>query len=171
VDFCWFIALELKWKSLSPPQPDQVVETASATRTRSPQLLGQLNLEITLTKRLAQGVDPSMIRKSTILNEHSLLDDAFRAKSFMVRIEKGNFTEPIWVGSKGSYRPRYALRLLFDKSPYPPPEEWKKPEGGPESNHFWDNVEFVGRRSPELDKKGIAMNDVDPAGWGSCVVS
>jgi hypothetical protein len=168
---CCFIALELEWKSLSSPQPGQVVETASATRRRSPQLLGQLNLEITLTKRLVQDLDPSIMRQNTIMNEHSLSDDAFRAKSFTVRIEKGNFTEPSWVGFKGSYRPRYALRLLFDKSPYPPREEWKKPEGGPESNHFWDHVEFVGRRSPELDKKGIAMNDADPAGWGSCVVS
>jgi hypothetical protein len=122
---------------LPPPQLDQVVETASATWTRGPQLLGQLNLEITLTKRLAQVVYPSIMRNSTILNEHSLSDDAFRAKSFTIRMEKGNFTEPIWVKSKDSYRPRYALRLLFDKSPCPPREEWKKPEGGPESNNFW----------------------------------
>lgn len=112
-----------------------------------------------------------MKEESPNLNECSLSDDAFRPKSFTIRIEKGDFTEPIWVGSKDSYRPRYEIRLLFDKSPYPPRAEWKKPEGGPDSNNFWDNIEFVGRRAEELDNKRTAMNDVTPTGWGSCVVS
>ncbi|KAI9662744.1 MAG: hypothetical protein M1829_006139 [Trizodia sp. TS-e1964] len=169
IDFCWFIALELEWKSLPlPAQAEPVVDRAPGTPDS--QLLGLLKVEITLLKKLAPGLDASMMRSSSIPNEHSLSDDAFRAKPFSIRIEKGNFTEPVWVGSEGSFRPRYTFRLLFDKSPYPPREEWKKPEGGPDSNKFWDNVEFVGRRSPELDGKGIAMNDVAPTGWRSCAV-
>ncbi len=171
MDPCYFIAVEIEWKSLPPPPPDPVAETAQAIWTRGPQLLGRLNLEITLTKRLAPVLPPSLMRQNTVINEHGLSDDAFQAKSFKATIEKGNFTEPSWAGSGSSNRPRYALRLLFDRSPYPLREEWKKPEGGPDSNLFWENREFVGRCSPELEGKGTAMNDVAPAGWGSCVVS
>jgi hypothetical protein len=168
---CYFIVAELEWKSLSSPQPDQV-ETTGATGPRSPQLLGQLNLEITLSKKLVKELLTSKSRLPTTMNEMFLSDDAFRPKLFTVRIEKGNFIAPSGIGFKDSPRERYALRLLFDKSPYPPREEWKRPEGGPDSNLFWDNVEFAGRPSPELEKKRrIAMNDVDSAGWGSCVVT
>jgi hypothetical protein len=107
-----------------------------------------------------------------MLNELGLTDDAFRPKSYTIRIEKGNFTEPCHVGYSSSYTPpRFALRLLFDKSPYPPRSEWRKPEGGPDSGQFWDHIEFVGRISPELEKQGRAMNDLPLAGWHSCAVS
>ena len=171
-----FIAAEFDWKSLSLSPSDQVVEVASAnaTWTRRPQLLGQLNLEITLTKRLPGGLNFSAMRDkkgNLYLNEYYLSDHAFRAKSFIVRIEKGDFVEPAYIGEDSvTYKPRYALRLLFDRSPYPPREEWTKPEGGPDNNNFWNDVEFVGR--PLGNKKGTAMNDVNLGGWGtSCSVS
>lgn len=77
---CLFIVLELEWKSLSSPQPDHVVETAGTIWT------SQLNLEITVIKRLA----PRMVGHGydNILN--FLTDDAFRAKSHTNRIEKRN---------------------------------------------------------------------------------
>jgi hypothetical protein len=103
---------------------------------------------------------------------NALTDDAFQPKSYSIRIEKGNFTEPSFVGSESPSRPRYALRLLFDKSPYPPREEWREPEGGPDSGKFWGHKEFVGRDAPELEKLGRATNDPAPAGgWNSCAVS
>ncbi|KUJ11653.1 uncharacterized protein LY89DRAFT_722759 [Mollisia scopiformis] len=171
IESCWFIAVELEWKVLSPPQPKQIVNNIRVTRT-DPQLLGHLNLEITLTKRLAPGVNTSIMREGNMLNERILSDEALRTKYFTVRMEKGNFREPCWslMGSTESST-RYALRLLFDKSPYPPREEWKEPEGAPDSNMFWDNIEFVGRNSPELYQKGIAMNDLNTADWSSCVIS
>ena len=90
----------------------------------------------------------------TTLNEIFLSDHAFRPKLFTVRIEKGNFIAPSGIGFKDSHKKGYAFRLLFEKSPYPPREQWKRPEGGPDSsNLFWDNVEFAGRPSPELEKK------------------
>lgn len=167
----FFIAAELEWKSLSPPQPDEIVEAAGARWTRKPHFMGQLNLEITLTKRLAPGL-PSWLAKG--VNDYRLFDDAFRTKRFTARIERGNFKEPSWAGFGDEYEslmPRYALRLLFDKSPYPPRDEWKKPEEGPDGNDFWDHVEFVGRSSPELKKEERAMNDVNAAGWARCVMS
>lgn len=32
------------------------------------------------------------------------------------------------------YTPRFAIRLYFDKSPYPPRHEWKEPRGGTRRN-------------------------------------
>jgi hypothetical protein len=99
-------------------------------------------------------------------------DDAFRPKSYSVRIEKGNFIEPCYIGSSGPpeatavslYRPRYALRLVFDKLPYPHDVSGgsRREAGG----QFWDHKEFVGRSSPELKTRGRAMNDLALAGWG-----
>ena len=168
---CYLITAQLEWKSLSSPQPDQV-KTTEATWPKSPQLLGQLNLEITLSKKMVKWLQNWKSGLPTTVNETFLSDDAFRPKLFTVRIEKGDFIAPSGIGFKDSPRKRYALRLLFDKSPYPPREEWKSPGGAADSNLFWDNVEFAGRPSPELEKKRrIAMNDVDSAGWGSCVVT
>lgn len=60
--------------------------------------------------------------------------------------------EPCYVGISSSNEPEFLLRLVFDKSPYPPRSEWKKPEGGPDGGQFWDHKEFVSRRSPGADK-------------------
>jgi hypothetical protein len=171
-----YIAAELEWKSLSSPQPAELqVETTTATWGRSPQLLGQLNLEITLSTKLVEYLRPPKSKLSLDWNEHFLLDDAFRPKVYTVRIEKGDFIAPSGIGrGDGPYttRPRYALRLLFVKSPFPPREDWRSPEGGPDSTHFWDYVEFAGRPSPELEKRWRApMNDPDSASWSSCVVT
>lgn len=78
--------------------------------------------------------------------------------------------EPAAVMVPGVSGPRYSLRALFDTSPYPPSEEWRRPEGGPDSNAFWGNREFVARRAPELEGRWPAMNDPRPAAWNSCVV-
>ncbi|KAI1098839.1 hypothetical protein F4804DRAFT_323625 [Jackrogersella minutella] len=175
-NFNYWIAVELEWRSIKPPRdPSQNVEissrVASAAQHRSPQLLGQLNLKITLSKRLPQRVQSSILSKSTIINELSLEDDAFQPKSFTVRIEKGNFIEPCYIGYPNSDKPRFALRLLFDRSPYPPRSEWKMPEGGPDGGQFWDHIEFVSRPSPDLSKRGRAMNNVTTGEQNGCAVT
>ena len=105
-----------------------------------------------------------------MINELSLTDDAFRPKSYTVRIERGNFIEPCCIGYSSSESPRFALRLLFDKSPYPPRSEWKEPEGGPDGGQFWNHVEFVSRNSPDLIDKRKAMNDVSTGEWNNCII-
>jgi hypothetical protein len=111
------------------------------------------------------------MERHPIVNEGSLTDDAFRPKSFNVRIEQGNFATPAGIGSEFSRlypSPdlRWAMRLIFDPSPYPPESEWKNSRG----NHFWDFKEFVGRLSDELEKQGRAMNDPSTPG-NTCTVS
>lgn len=175
-NFNYWTAAELEWRSIELPRhPSQTVEipgqVTSAAQNKNPKLLGQLDLEITLTKRLPQRGESSILAKSTMINERSLTDDAFRPKSYTIRIEQGNFIEPCYIGYSSSDRPRFALCLLFDKSPYPPRSEWRKPEGGPDGGQFWDHVEFVSRTSPNLARQGRAMNDVSTSGWNGCVVS
>ncbi|KAE9368312.1 hypothetical protein N431DRAFT_485870 [Stipitochalara longipes BDJ] len=174
-NFNYWIASELEWKSIKLPNsvrpPAQVVETASASQNKGPHFLGQLHLEITLIKRLPEWARDSGLSKGTMLNERGLTDDAFRPKSYNIRIEKGHFVEPSYIGVSTEYKTRFALRLLFDRSPYPPRSQWREPERGPDGGRFWDHKEFVGRISNELKNQGRAMNDLSPPGRNSCIVS
>lgn len=173
---CW-IAADLIWKSIKPlddfeNREHQITQIGTAAKSsKSFHLIGHLCLEITLAKRLPERVRNSLLSKSTMINELGLADDAFLPKLYTIRIEKGNFIEPSCVGFSDSWQSRFALRLIFDKSPYPPRSEWKKPEGGPDSGQFWDHVEFVGRTDPELKKRGRAMNDNSSAMWDTCLAS
>ena len=141
-----------------------------ATQNETPRLLGQLDLEMTLTKRLPPPVESSVLTQSTLVNGGSLKDDAFRPKSYAVTIEQGNFKEPFYIGFPDSDNTRFALRLLFDKSPYPPRSEWKKPEQGPDGGPFWHHTEFVSRVSSDLGGQRKAMNDVSGSSWDNCVI-
>jgi len=163
-DIYIWIALDFQWKSIGVGQP--VASATAATRSnKSPQLMGQLNIEITLLRRMPQEVQPWA---KCVFNE--LEDTAFQPKSYSIRIEKGHFVRWCEAGSKSPSR--FRLRLLFDKSPFPPREEWMKPEGGPDSSQFWNITEFVSREDPELAKLGRAMNDPAPPGsWEACAVS
>ncbi|TVY32468.1 hypothetical protein LSUB1_G008834 [Lachnellula subtilissima] len=155
----------------APNRSTQITSpTSSLTHTKPPQLLGQLTLEITLVKQIPQHAR-AFLSQSTILNELGLTDAAFRPKSYTIRIEKGNFVEPCCIRGMSPSMPRFALLLLFDTSPYPPRVEWRAPEGGPDSNCFWEHRKFVGRDAPELRKSGRAMHDFLSEGWKSCVVS
>ncbi|KAI0101712.1 hypothetical protein GGR51DRAFT_308931 [Nemania sp. FL0031] len=175
----WILA-EFEWRSIKPQDSGSGgspanSDHASATKHDSsqPELLGQLGLEITLTKRLAgrarrwAETQPSTAEQ---MNKN-LTDDAYRTKSYIVRIERGNFIQPCYAGYQNSDMQRYSLRLLFDKSPYPPRSEWKEPQGAPDEGQFWDHVEFVGREAPDSARRQRPMNDPSASGWNSCVVS
>ncbi|KAI0551594.1 hypothetical protein F4679DRAFT_538470 [Xylaria curta] len=164
VELCQFICAQLNWKRTSK-QPSKTNEDS---RPNEPRLLGELELEITLTKRLPEWVPPQALKDYAKLNENNLHDDAFEPKLFKVRMEKGHFMEPAYLSSRGATR--YSLRLMFDKSPYPVRSEWRQPEGGPDSNEFWNHKEFVGRKDPDLEKQGRAMNDTSPRRWDECIV-
>ncbi|KAI1213100.1 uncharacterized protein F4807DRAFT_457185 [Annulohypoxylon truncatum] len=172
-NFNYWILAVIEWKSVKPPHgPSQIVEfpgqVSNTAWNKGPQLLGQLDLEITLTKRLPKLAETSVLAQGTGINERSLTDDAFQPRLFTVRIEKGNFVVP---ASTVSSDWRYELRLLFDKSPYPPRSQWKNPEHGPDDSQFWDIVEFVSRHVPDLEKQGKPMNLTSSEGWNGCVVS
>lgn len=168
-----YILADLTWKSIKEPfDPAKSPPPLGAKVERSsPIVLGQLNLEITLAKGLPEKWHTSTLSRNTIINELGLTDEAFQPKLYAIRVERGNFIVPSYIGFPGSLfgtEPRFELRLIFDKSPYPPRSEWRKPDGGPDSGQFWEHKEFVGRQSKELEKKGRAMNQVPSA---FCTVS
>ncbi|KAI0157856.1 hypothetical protein GGR52DRAFT_564390 [Hypoxylon sp. FL1284] len=172
-NFNYWITAEFEWKSIEslPESTKTAVMTSDGGQNGHPQLLGQLHLQITLLKRLPSRVQGSVLKTSTMINEHSLTDDAFRPKLFIIRIEKGNFIEPNSIGCFPAYgKSRFAMRLLFDTSPYPPRSEWRAPEKGPDDGQFWTHVEFVGRSFSELAKQGRAMNEVIVNTRSGCVI-
>ncbi|KZF20975.1 hypothetical protein L228DRAFT_248725 [Xylona heveae TC161] len=155
-----FIATEFDWKLQNPKLLDQVVDTSSRIRKNTNILLCEFDLDLTLTKRRIpkMGID---LRRARI-NEDVLKDEAFETKSYTVRLERGAFFS-YWDNldtSRSSYISRYELRLVFDKSPYPPRDEWKEPEGAVDALKFWEWKEFVARTLPEDE----------PAWWRSCIV-
>jgi len=117
------------------------------------------------TRRLEQ---PQSARY--LINEALLTDDAFLPKTYSLRLEKGNFLTPCDELSsfEDEFTPRFALRLAFDKSPYPPREEWKEPEGAPDAVKMWKWKAFVSRSSPEL--KLLKKHGDNSTPWRDCVV-
>lgn len=138
------ILAELHWKSISfePPNDEKISQDH-----QNPHLLGQINLEITLTKHLPAKLQNSNYKNYTRLNDKCLLDDAFRPKSFIIKIEQGNFAPPSFeIGH--TFDLKYTKRLIFNISPYPPESEWKESWKEiwlePEGHNWWDCKEFVG---------------------------
>jgi hypothetical protein len=166
-DSFWLICAELGWRSI---QPLNHVEppTQSTSWNNGPRLLGQLDLETTLNKQLPQHFRSSCL--ANVVNEHVLTDDAFKPKLYTVRIEKGDFMSPSSIGFSSKFEARFALRLMFDKSPYPSRSQWKNPDKGACCYPFSDFKEFVSRASPNVVHQRRAMNDKSTY-LNSCVVS
>ncbi|KAI9662759.1 MAG: hypothetical protein M1829_006154 [Trizodia sp. TS-e1964] len=172
IEMNYFITLEFAWRimpSSSPPPPADLPPRPASrfSWTPTPELLGQLNLEITLRRKLPRTFPDSMRQYTQRQTQDMLRDEAFVPKSFCVRVERGNFLLPSVVGIDSSWNSRYALRLLFDRPPVPPREEWRNPQPGPEGYSFWETSQFVARALPEQEGKRRAMNDVASAG---CIV-
>jgi hypothetical protein len=150
---------EFEWKAVDPH--DQIIDTHRDT----PQPLGQFKIQITLTKRRTMPFQSGLLQQARI-NEDRLTDEAFRPKTYAIRLEKGNFITPAHAKARinTELTERFALRLAFDKSPYPPRHEWKEAEGGPDANQFWDWKEFAGRESPELKKQAESRSQ-----WNHCI--
>ncbi|MCJ1345800.1 hypothetical protein MMC31_004009, partial [Peltigera leucophlebia] len=152
-----WIAAELEWKLQSPESVDQVVDISSSGDThKDPHLISQFDIELTLAKRCI----PRMRRLETQswrINESLLTDDAFMPKTYTVRLEKGNFLTPYDAmrPDEDQYTPRFALRLAFNESPYPPRHEWKDPGGAPDAMRMWEWKDFCGRKSPGLKAHGV----------------
>lgn len=84
------------------------------------------------------------------------MEDAFQAKNYTIRLEYGRFDQPNAVRCFSSSRPflyrgpKYALRLVFDKSPFPGPGEYKQVGSySAEEFRFWEYKAFVDKEVPE----------------------
>lgn len=132
-EFVVWIAAEFDWKPLESKALDQTVtinanKPSSKPKFKGPhQILAQFDPSLTLTKRrvpLLEG--PNNDRQ---INKYWLRDAAFMPKKYTVRLEKDTFLTPdVANDPKGFMTVRmYTLRLVFDSSPFPPPEQWKDP--------------------------------------------
>lgn len=177
VEFSPWIGAEFDWQSAD----ESLYQIIPLEKDKhSPCLLGEFNIEITLTKRRSHWFRKNGLEKAKI-NEHCLYDDAFRSRTYTIRLEQGNFGAPNFC--QDTPQERFTHRLVFDKSPYPPRREWKcdglegpdgrtGPDDGADGNRFWDRSVFVSRRSQELtDLRRRELEEKNKHWWTGCVVS
>ncbi|RAH50925.1 uncharacterized protein BO95DRAFT_117239 [Aspergillus brunneoviolaceus CBS 621.78] len=137
----WIMA-ELHWRSLRPASLEQIAATTADG------LLGEFEIEIRLSKRQTPG---TYVPPGRRINEALLTDEAFEPKLFTVRLERGSFlTQHDRAGDRqGGDASRWAMRLVFDKSPYPQPEEWKEMTSSLQAHKMWEWNEFCSHQLPE----------------------
>lgn len=119
MDLAVLIAAEIEWKPLG--DCSKVLEQEIDMKT---DFQVSLDVEITLTRRYL----PKPSAEQDI--EEVLHDAAFRPKTFKVELAKGRFALADWLWWEGNCSPPkdsdswFGLRIVFDRSPYPPLEEW-----------------------------------------------
>ncbi|OAA72184.1 hypothetical protein ISF_01257 [Cordyceps fumosorosea ARSEF 2679] len=141
-----WIAAEFDWQPHDQQAFSQTVDIAKYDS--SPASLQTTKVDMTLTQRRIPKLGNVDMSKYKI-NESLLVEAAFQPKTYTFTLEKGNFFTPYDAQSPEGlteFTPRFQLRLTFDTSPYPPRDEWKKPEEGPDSIKFWEWKQFCGRR-------------------------
>jgi len=118
IEYSVFIASEFDWKA----QSNLDITSFPAT----------IDIDMTLTKR------PMDYPRQP--KENFLEDTAFQPKTYRLQLEEGSFL----VTGRTSYgaNPTYKYRLLWDKSPYPPLDEWKKMKPLAKAWKFWERKDF-----------------------------
>lgn len=147
-----WIAAEFDWKPQNPKVLDQIINTPSSNSTGKTSLLSEFDIELTLSKRRIPGMgDPDPDKPGyRRLNEAQLTKDAFLPKKYTIRLEKGVFVPSVDAKIYKFKNPsKFALRLAFDKAPYPSREEWKEPGGAAQDALlFWEWNEFCREELP-----------------------
>lgn len=150
-----YLGADIQWTCSDPESLSKVIDVP---KNRGLQHLAQFNINMTIERHpvpIFYSAGPHKFHP-----ERALAEAAFQPKSFTVRLEKGVFPTPICAKNPKDdiHARKYALRLVFDSSSYPPPEEWTD-----ESNHsassarVWEWTTFVSR-------------DLGPFQTGSCAV-
>ena len=161
-----WIAAEFEWENLRPKALDQIIidninSNSHNTSSKDLPLITQFNMRLTLTKRcVLLPDDPENTRK---LNKYWLKEDAFVPKTYTMHLEKGVFLT-LDVAKDAKNFPdtqRYMLHLVFDTSPYPPPQQWRDPYSyaTPLKTQEW--VELCARPLPGVYKHSW---------WSDCIV-
>lgn len=173
------IAAIFEWKALSDRDVetlDQVVDSGSG--------IPPVEVELTLSERRA----PAYEDKRQTLQETTLAPEAYRAKTYTIRLEQGKF--PVVGRSDGmeGLCEWYALHFHIEPSPYPPLGEWavKRPADRHgywerkdfyrdvvEGDMYWDpekgvsRREGVDRRKAEIRAKLARLKEGDGSGKGA----
>jgi len=120
VEFNIFIASEFDWEMRS--KAENVTTVLPVT----------IEVAMTLTKRELTDNPPP-------ITHTALSDAAFEQKVYHLRLEKGSFK----VEGRTTYGsdPTYEYRLVWDKAPYPPLEQWNaKPAA--RAGRYWERKDF-----------------------------
>lgn len=161
-----WVAAEFEWGNLGSKALDQIIinnTNSNSPNTSSKDLafITQFDMRLTLTKhRVPLPDDPENRRK---LNEYWLKEDAFMPRTYTVHLEKGVFLTPE-VAKDAKHFPdtrRYTFRLVFDTSPYPPPQQWKDPYSYATSLKTQEWTELCARPLPGVYKHPW---------WSDCIV-
>ena len=161
-----WIAAEFEWENLGSKALEQIIidNTNSNSRNTSSKDLPwitRFDMRLTLTKRrVPLPNDPENVRK---LNEYWLKEDAFAPKTYTVHLEKGVFLTPDVAKDAKNFpdTQRYTLRLVFDTSPYPPPQQWRDPYSYATSLKTQEWTELYARPLPGVYKHSL---------WSDCIV-
>ena len=113
-----------------------------------PSILGQIDMQITLTKRCW---DPAIPKRGHQINDAVLTDDAFAPRKYTLTLEHGRFVTAdqamLPAAQLDSYTEWFAFRLSFNPSPYPSREQWKAAAGvAADALGFWEWKEFCSGR-------------------------
>lgn len=160
-----WIAAEFEWKIQSIESLDQTVDMGNVVdgaRKGHPRLISRFNIELTLAKRCFPRLRENVQGRK--FNESLLVEKAFQSKIYTINLEKGIFKTPYDVIEDENTQ-RYALRLVWEPSPYPPRDEWKSAQQSVEAFKFWEYKEFCGKNSEELRKL------TNRRSWESCAIS
>ncbi|MBE3042646.1 hypothetical protein IMZ48_08730 [Candidatus Bathyarchaeota archaeon] len=134
-----FIAAIFDWKPTADRDAASLERAVAADDSGD----GIPPVDIALTVTLSNRRMPQYGAMSTAgweLHDTILAKGAFRAKTHAVRVERGTF--PI-IGASDGLCHWYSLRLVFDKSPYPPLEEWVKKRPA-DIHKYWERTDFYG---------------------------
>lgn len=126
-------AVQFDWRALDPTCLDAPV---TRRRIKGKKQVSNISVEITLQKQEEDSLASDNGTTRHPFNIHSLHDVAFASKSFTISLSKALFKKR---GENGNHL--YSYCIIFDRSPYPPPDEWKESELGP---RHWAKREFVG---------------------------
>ncbi|ATY63295.1 epoxide hydrolase [Cordyceps militaris] len=142
-----WIAAETEWKARDAASLQQQVSLGrDGDDDASSLAAGPVEIELTLTKRRLRSA-PHPDRAA--INEDVLEEAGFRPKTYTLRLDRGAFHAQSHVPERGQppqHTPRFRLRLTLDPSPYPPRQEWARPERAPDAMRFWEWTQFCSRR-------------------------
>ena len=125
-EFSLYLAAEFDWEAVNPKTLEQAINITSIgwDKKPNPHYLAKFDVKLTLTKRhVLVPWDGAQSRKTP---EGILMDSAYQAEKYTLTLEKGVFPTPCVANNPTQYpfTYKYALLLIFDKSPYPSLDKW-----------------------------------------------
>lgn len=156
-----FICAEYKWRTLDNKTADILQETVQnlhEDKAEPGHTQITIDIEITLQKNI-----PTKEHGRTLpgINETNLTPAAFQPKVYNLQMAKGKIPPSKWLcftspgssqdeesadGGAEFFEASYDLRIVFDKSPFPPLEEWVEQKNGVDRAirlyKFWEFRDF-----------------------------